>query len=402
MESGAVKQSVSRVITRSSSKKSTSYNHKDQTKGSIPMMKKHLFRMMAVSILLLCLFGAAVAEESSEEAPGWKITGSSEITEDARAAFDSAAAQLADAVYEPVALLGEQQDVYCILCRATVDYEDAEPYYTLVYVGKNGVQNIWDLWIESHSMPEQSREEEEQMVDISSLLTALAAEQEARDLVAADMKALKGNEMAVFIAEKWNGIYFNPDYRLYIDGKDDPAALPVSGKHAFVVLGFELENGEMQDELKARCDAAAAAARAFPGSLLVCSGGATGENNPDGHTEAGLMKEYLVQNCGIAPERICIDESAMTTLDNAVNTFTILKDQGIDTITIVTSSYHQRRANILYETLAEILRKSEGISITVAGNYSCEAQASEELEKFDARIAAMQLNEILAKFLPAE
>lgn len=365
-------------------------------------MIKRLFRMMTVSILLLCLFGTAVAENKNEEIPGWRITDSSEITEDARAAFDSAKAELTDAVYEPVALLGEQQDVYCILCRATSDYEDAEPYYTLVYVGKNGVQNIWDLWIESHSVPEQINDEEERMVDITALLTDLATEQEARDLVTADMKALEDNELAVFIFEKWNEIYFNPDYRLYIDGKDDPQALPISGKHAFVVLGFELENGEMRDELKARCEAAATAAETFPSSILVCSGGATGENNPEGHTEAGLMKEYLVQNCGIAPERVYIDESAMTTLDNAVNTFTILKNQGVDTMTIVTSSYHQRRANILYETLAEILRKREDLSISVAGNYSCEAQTSKELERFDARIAAMQLNEMLTIFLPEE
>ena len=92
----------------------------------------------------------------------------------------------------------------------------------------------------------------------------------------------------------------------------------------------------------------------------------------------------------------------MTTLDNTVNTFMILRDQGIDTMTIVTSSYHQRRANILYETLAEILRKREGLSISVAGNYSCEAQTSKELERFDARIAAMQLNEMLTIFLPEE
>ena len=366
------------------------------------MMKKRLPGMMTVMILLLCLFGTAAAEENDEETPTWKMTGSSEITEEAQAAFDSAKAELTDAAYEPVALLGVQQDVYCILCRATSDYEDAEPYYTLVYVGKNGVQNIWDLWIQSHSMPEKNEEEEERMIDIGSLLAALASEQEARDLVTADMKALENNEWAVFIAEKWNEIYFNPDYRVYMDGKDDPGTLPVSGKHAFVVLGFELENGEMQDELKARCEAAAAAAKAFPDSILVCSGGATGDNNPEGHTEAGLMKEYLVQNCGIAPERICIDESAMTTLDNAVNTFTILKNRGIDTITIVTSSYHQRRANILYETLAEIIRKTEGVSITVAGNYSCDAQTPDELEKVDARIAAMQLDEILTKFLPEE
>ena len=302
------------------------------------MMKKGLSGIIAVLILLLCLSGAAAAEESSEsseESPGWKITDSSEITEAAQAAFDRAAAELTDAVYEPVALLGEQQGVFCILCRATGDYEGAEPYYTLVYAGENGVQNIWDLWIESHSMPERESGEEEQTVDISTLLTALASEREARDAVTAAAKALEGDELAVFITEKWNGIYFNPDFRIFIDGKDDPGALPVSGKHAFVVLGFELENGEMQDELKARCDAAAAAAEAFPGSILVCSGGATGDNNPEGHTEAGLMKEYLVRNRGIAPERIFIDESAMTTLENTVNTFAILKSQG----TLITTPF---------------------------------------------------------------
>ena len=132
--------------------------------------------------------------------------------------FDSAKAELTDAVYEPVALLGEQQDVYCILCRAMVDDEDAEPYYTLVYVGKNGVQNIWDLWVETHSVPEQRNEDAERMVDISTLLTDLASDQEARNQVTADMKALENNELAVFIVEKWNEIYFSPDYRLYIDG----------------------------------------------------------------------------------------------------------------------------------------------------------------------------------------
>ena len=217
----------------------------------------------------------------------------------------------------------------------------------------------------------------------------------------ADTAAME-DELASAIAENWKRAWLDPDDRLYLYGADDPSLLPAAGRHAFVVLGYELKDGEMTEELIGRCDAAAASARAFPDAVLVCSGGATGENNPEQHTEAGLMKEYLVQNCGIAPERIFIDESAMTTLDNAVNTFAVLKSQGIDTITIVTSSYHQRRANILYEALAEIVRKTEGVSITVAGNYSCEAQAPDELEKYDARIAAMQLDEMLTKFLPVK
>ena len=110
--------------------------------------------------------------------------------------------------------------------------------------------------------------------------------------------------------------------------------LKLSGKHAFVVLGFELADGEMTDELKARCEAAAAAAKAFPDSSLICSGGATGENNPEGHTEAGLMKDYLTEQCGIAADRILTDEYAMTTAENALNTFAILKAQGIGVFTV--------------------------------------------------------------------
>ena len=241
----------------------------------------------------------------------------------------------------------------------------------------------------------ESESDEEKPEGISKLLSDLASLREADDRVAEDLETLKEDEMAAFIADRWQAIYMNPDYRVYICGKDDPADLPISGKHAFVILGFELENGEMKDELKARCDAAATAASAFPDSLLICSGGATGENNPEGHTEAGQMKDYLVRTCGTDAERILTDESAMTTLENAVNTFAILKEQGIETITIVTSSYHQRRANLLYETLAEIIRRKEGVSITVAGNYSCEAQASENLAKRDARIAAMQLDDLI-------
>ena len=359
------------------------------------MMKKYLFWILAVLILMLYVCAGGLSEEDEDYA-FWEMTESSELTEEARAAFDMAAEELTDAVYEPVALLGQKENVFCILCRARGDYEDAKPYYTLVYVGENGVQNIWDLWIEDHSLP---KEEETREIDISALISDLVAAREAGALVKADLEALQDDQLAAYIAEKWTEIYMNPDYRLYILGKDDPACLPVSGKHAFVVLGFELENGEMSDELKARCDAAAAAAGAFPESFLVCSGGATGENNPDAHTEAGLMKDYLIREHGIAEERILIDESALTSLDNAVNAFVILKEQEIETITIVTSSYHQQRANMLFELLAEIVREKEGFSVAIAGNYSCEIPVSEDMVKYDAQIAAMQLNEMLTALI---
>ena len=151
----------------------------------------------------------------------------------------------------------------------------------------------------------------------------------------------------------------------------------------------------MTAELAGRCDAAAAVARSFPGAIVVCSGGATGENNPEGHTEAGLMKEYLSENCGIDTERIFIDEKAMTTAENAVNTFEILREQRIKTMTIVTSAYHQRWGQAVYNAVGALFRQRYGFDVRVVGNYCLDIEPSVEMYRMDDRIAVMQIAQIL-------
>ncbi len=210
----------------------------------------------------------------------------------------------------------------------------------------------------------------------------------------ADVHAL-GTRTAAAVAEHWKKVYLDPGYRLYLYGTDDPSAVPVEGRHAIVVLGYQLKDGEMTEELMGRCDAAAALAQAFTGSLIVCSGGATGENNPEGHTEAGLMKDYLSSGCGIDPDRILTDEKAMTTVDNAVNTFAILKEEGITTMTIVTSSYHQRRGQVLYNALGALYREEYGYSARIVGNYCYDAPAPDDFNRHDAEAAVIQLGRIL-------
>lgn len=197
------------------------------------------------------------------------------------------------------------------------------------------------------------------------------------------------------VAEYWKEVWLDPEYRLFIYGEDDPAELPVTGRHAFVVLGYALQDGEMTNELIGRCRAAAAAARAFPDSILVCSGGATGENNPDGHTEAGLMKEYLTGECGIAPERIFTDERAMTTEDNARNSLAILQQQGIETMTVITSSYHQKRGQTLYNAMAAVYRQEQGYSVEIVGNYCWPVKKGPKTQDSEAAIAISQMGSIL-------
>ena len=206
-------------------------------------------------------------------------------------------------------------------------------------------------------------------------------------------------QIARAIAEHWRAVYLDPNYELCLYHGEEQAGelrdfgIPNSPAHAFVVLGYELMNGEMQPELMSRCDAAAAAARAFPAAILVCSGGATGANNPQGHTEAGMMKAYLTERCSIDGARIFIDERAMTTAENAVNTFEILRREGVRTVTIVTSAYHQRWGQALYNAVGALYRQRTGCDIEIVGNYCCDVENA--AYQNDDQIAAMQISGIL-------
>jgi len=209
-------------------------------------------------------------------------------------------------------------------------------------------------------------------------------------------------DIAQAIAGHWRDVYLDDDYPLFIyrEGEEratslEQTSLRDSARHAFVVLGYELKNGEMQPELKGRCAAAAAAARSFPSAILICSGGATGDNNPSKHTEAGMMRDYLVERCGIEASRIHIDERAMTTLENASNTMEMLQLQGIETMTIVTSTYHQRWGQAVYNAVAALYRHYFGYSVEIVGNYCYDTEPEHDMYRNDDRMAIGQIAQLL-------
>lgn len=204
--------------------------------------------------------------------------------------------------------------------------------------------------------------------------------------------AAMNDPVAFAIAEIWKQTYVDRDYRMLLFGRDDPGQIPVQGKHAFVVLGYRLEAGRMTRELRGRCDAAAAAAAAFPDSLLVCTGGATGKDNPLGNTEAGLMKEYLVETCGVDPRRILTEEASQNTAENAANVMALLEEQQVETITIITSDYHQRRAQVIYTAVVARCRQEQGYGVEIVGNYSF---AADHEQASDYISAIKQLRGIL-------
>lgn len=218
------------------------------------------------------------------------------------------------------------------------------------------------------------------------------------DLSAIEAVSRKDHSVASSIAEQWLSTYMNRNYQQFIynggenAGDLSSSGIPNSRQHAIVVLGYALDFGQMQEELKQRCDAAAALARSFPSSIIVCSGGATGSYNPDKNTEAGLMKKYLVETRGIDASRIYIDEEATDTQQNAENTLRILQENNIKYMTIVTSAYHQRRGQAVYNAAAQLYRVRYGYSVEIVGNYNYGRDA---IPKQDVRIAAWQIAGIL-------
>ncbi len=115
------------------------------------------FAACMLVLLLLCTPVTAGADASD-----WDLSAPTELTEEVRAIFDKATEGLLGVSYVPVCVLGVQGDTYCILCKATVIYPNAEPNNVLMYVNEDGIQNIYELWIDKHDKKEEVRDDGEQ------------------------------------------------------------------------------------------------------------------------------------------------------------------------------------------------------------------------------------------------
>ena len=89
---------------------------------------KKLLAVVLAAVMLMVLGAAAYAESGEAE---WDASVSTEVTEEVQTAFDQAMEGLVGVNYDPVAVLGQQGDTWCVLCKATVVYPNAKPYNAL-------------------------------------------------------------------------------------------------------------------------------------------------------------------------------------------------------------------------------------------------------------------------------
>lgn len=89
------------------------------------------------------------------------------------------------------------------------------------------------------------------------------------------------------------------------------------------------------------------------GSKLIFSGAAQDKSGP---SNAEVMRREA-SDAGVPEGDIIIEESGETTRQNAENTGSIFAQNGISSVILVTSAYHQRRAGL------EFAKRSEGVTV---------------------------------------
>ena len=210
-------------------------------------------------------------------------------------------------------------------------------------------------------------------------------------------------EIALSIMDCWDNIAMNKEYPILIwQGGESADELADSGivnssAHAFIVMGYELAGGKMRDELKLRCDAAAAAARTYPDAWFIGTGGVTGPNNRQHRSEGQAIADYLTKQCGIDPSRVLVEGDSANTAGNAVNVFRLLKLHDIHTITIITSAYHQVWCQLLFYPMAEVYRQYEDYDVRIVANYNVIGQADMKPE-YGRKSGLSQLSQIFGKY----
>ena len=102
-------------------------------------------------------------------------------------------------------------------------------------------------------------------------------------------------------------------------------------------------------DTQARTDAGIALYKNGWADTLIFSGAAQDKTGPS-NAEAMQLQ---ARQAGIPATAIVIDEDAASTKQNAENTKTIFKELGFQDVILVTSGYHQRRASLEFNKLAE-------------------------------------------------
>ena len=231
--------------------------------------------------------------------------------------------------------------------------------------------------------PARSAQEiiEEMVVDYGSY------GEEANEHIRALLKELGSVDKVA--AARWESImalWKSSNTALTLNYDEPTAGLPNTDELCFVVLGFQLNpDGSMRGELIERLTVALRCAEKYPNALIVCTGGGTAAEDETA-TEAGRMADWLIEN-GVGPKRVIVEDKSITTAQNAIYTFDILKASypQVKELVIVSSDYHIATGNLLFG--AEVILRAEKAgeeTVKVVSNAAWQAPSGSLSTMFQA------------------
>lgn len=144
----------------------------------------------------------------------------------------------------------------------------------------------------------------------------------------------------------------------------------VKGNVMVVTLGYALaDDGTAQPPLLDRLGVALKVAEKNPSARVMVTGGVP----KGGVTEGDVMTKWLVEK-GVDRDRILIEDKSKDTVGNVLNVANLLARHNADTVVLVTSSSHMRRARTLLE---EALRQYD-LPTTVVAVAALDAPSAAE------------------------
>ncbi|MGW7808452.1 YdcF family protein [Staphylococcus xylosus] len=115
----------------------------------------------------------------------------------------------------------------------------------------------------------------------------------------------------------------------------------------FITLGLKLNNaGQLESEAIGRLEKTLEAYKNYKASYIIVSGG----NSKNKITEARAMKNWLQKN-DVPHYRIIEENHSKDTVENAIYSMDIVNKKNFNSVTLITSDTHIRRAYILFKKL---------------------------------------------------
>lgn len=117
----------------------------------------------------------------------------------------------------------------------------------------------------------------------------------------------------------------------------------------YVILGFRLnKNNKIHPILKKRLDFFIKKYK--KGDKVILSGGNPSKNT---HSEAFAMAKYIKKHIDIKKNHILLENKSLNTQENVFFILRILDKYDINTISLVTSTWHLKRVKTLFKKMSE-------------------------------------------------